>query len=335
MDWKRAAEELAVIIPRERLHARVLSWIEANKRRRGPWVVALSGGADSVCLLLLLWAHWPERRGRLLVAHFNHRLRGRESVADAAFCRRLCRGLGIEVVVGAWREQAGRVSEASAREARLGFLEGVLGERRSRVLWTGHQQDDIAETMLMRLARGSGSAGLSAPRPVQTLPGGRTNLRPLAGLSKADVSKFLIQVGVAWREDSSNATGLYFRNRIRNEVMPLWVASAEGRDALLGAALTRDILEEDEEALQAWLDSLRVLERGPRLLLEPLLGKPRALVRRALHRWLGASPYRGDLSRQGFEQLLSACVDARSTRFSLGVGGFALLRKRVLTYEAV
>jgi tRNA(Ile)-lysidine synthase len=296
-------------------------------------VAAFSGGADSLCLLLLLWAHWPERRRRLVAAHFNHRLRGRESLADAFFCRRVSRGLGISHEEGAWRERPLKASEAQAREARQAFLGTVLRKRRACVLWTGHQLDDIAETMLMRLARGSGSAGLSAPRPVQQRPDGVTLLRPLSGLSKAGVSKFLLQAGAAWREDSSNATGQYFRNRVRSEVLPAWCASAEGRDALAGAALSREWLEEDEEALQAWLASLAVLQPGPVLELGPLLDKPRALVRRALHLWLGATVYRGDLARQGFEQLLDACASGRSTRFSLGREGFALIRRKVLSFE--
>jgi len=280
MDWKHAAEELGVLLPKAQLHPRVLAWAEGEASRQGPWVVGFSGGADSLCLLLLLWAHWPRQRRRLVAAHFNHRLRGRESLSDAVFCRRVSRALGLSHEEGAWKDRPLKASEAQAREARQVFFRTVLRKRRASVLWTGHQLDDIAETMLMRLARGSGSAGLSAPRPVQQMSDGITLLRPLSGLPKASVSKFLLQVGVSWREDSSNATGLYLRNRVRAEVLPAWCASAEGRDALAGAALSRELLEEDDEALQAWLTSLGVLQPGPALDLAPLQDKPRALVRR-------------------------------------------------------
>ncbi|MBS0442913.1 MAG: tRNA lysidine(34) synthetase TilS, partial [Proteobacteria bacterium] len=158
--WARCAAEVAAALPRERLHPAVRAWT-ATASPRAPWAVALSGGADSVCLLLLLWAHWPERRGRLKALHFNHRLRGAESRRDAAFCARLCAALGVPLVVGDWTEARAGASEAEARTARHAFF-----ARQARVLWCGHQQDDIAETMFMRIARGSGTGGLAAPRPV-------------------------------------------------------------------------------------------------------------------------------------------------------------------------
>ena len=86
---REAAAKLAAIFPRERLDAAVLAWADAAPRR-AIWGIAFSGGADSLALLLLIWAHWPERRRRLRVLHFNHRLRGAESRADVVFCRRVC-----------------------------------------------------------------------------------------------------------------------------------------------------------------------------------------------------------------------------------------------------
>ena len=86
------AAKLATLLPRERLHPEVMAWA-TKPGRRAPWAVAVSGGADSLALLLLTWAHWPERRERLVALHFNHRLRGRESAADEKFCRRVCGGL--------------------------------------------------------------------------------------------------------------------------------------------------------------------------------------------------------------------------------------------------
>lgn len=138
-----------------------------------------------------------------------------------------------------------------------------------------------------------------------------------------------------WREDASNGTGDYFRNRIRNDVLPAWVASAEGRDALAGAALSRELVDEDDAALEAWVDALAPLSTdGGRLDVKTLHGKPRAVVRRALHRWLAAQRDTGDLSRQGFAALLAAVEKGRFTRFSLGRSGFAVIRKGVLAFES-
>jgi tRNA(Ile)-lysidine synthase len=334
MDWKKAAERLGEAVPVGRLHPAVRAWAEGRgAAARGPWSVAFSGGADSVALLLLLWAHWPERRETLCVLHFNHRLRGRESLADARFCASVARGLGLSFSPGAWSEADPEASEGSARAARMAFFDTELEASGSRALWLGHQLDDVAESLLMRLARGSGLSGLAAPRPVQRMPGGRVHLRPLLRLRKRELCEALRAAGVPWREDSSNAGRAYLRNRMRHDVIPSWSEASGGRDALAGAGLARELLEEDEQALEAWLRELAPLQRAGRLRLEPLAGKPRAIVRRALHRWLLSTTYRGDLSRQGFELLLRAVEAGAPTRQSLGNEGFAVITKGLLVYR--
>ena len=326
IDWKRSAAALAVAVPQSRLHPAVLAWAKTSGPR-APWTVAFSGGADSLALLLLLWAHWPERRARLNAAHFNHRLRGRAADADERFCATVCAGLEVKYVAGAWSEARRGASEAEAREARMAFF-----AKQARVLWLGHQQDDIAETMLMRLARGSGAAGLAAPRPVQTILRGRVHVRPLLTLKKEEIAAALRAAGIPWREDASNARGDFFRNRVRHDVLPAWAAAAQ-RDALGGAARTRELLEEDDVALEAWLDALQPEVPNGALAVRDLSGKPRALLRRALHRWLLAQPRAGELSRQGFDALLDAVVRGAPTRHSLGREGFAVIRGGVLRFE--
>ena len=316
---RERAEQLAVLLPKTRLHPRVLEWAE-NSSRRARWCVAFSGGADSLSLLLLIWAHWPERRGRLRVLHFNHRLRGAASRGDALFCRKVCAELGVDFFGGEWREAKKGASEAEARAARLEFF-----SQHSRSLWQGHQQDDVAETMLMRIARGSGTAGLAAPRPVQSMPGGRTHLRPLLTLKKKEVLTALRKLGVSWREDASNAADDFFRNRVRRSVVPRWQLAA-GRDVLAGAALARELLEEDDSALEEWLAELQPFNARGALDLAKLKGRPKALVRRALRLWLGRQRGVGELARQGFESLLEAVRLARPTRQSLGANVFAVIK---------
>jgi tRNA(Ile)-lysidine synthase len=302
--------------------------------------VALSGGADSVALLLLLREHWPQRAPGLVALHFDHRLRGRESAADARFCRRLCAGLGVAFVGGRWDSGTRSRSAAGARQARFTFIEGAMRARRIRVLWLGHQQDDVAETMLMRLARGSGSAGLAAPRPVHPFPPepgrvrGRFHVRPLLALAKRDIAGALRASGVPWREDSSNATGSHFRNRLRNRVVRAWVRASE-RDALAGAARSRELLEEDDRALEAWVDATGCLGADGSLAVARLAGRPRAVVRRALHRWHLAQERAGDLSRQGFDTLLQSVERGSPVRHSLGRHGFAVIRGGRLRFEAL
>jgi tRNA(Ile)-lysidine synthase len=101
-----------------------------------------------------------------------------------------------------------------------------MAARGAVVLWTGHQKDDIAETLLMRLARGAGPAGLAAPRPVSLRDDGRIFLRPLLTLGKSELAGALADAGLNWREDATNATRDHFRNRIRYEVLPRWQDAA-------------------------------------------------------------------------------------------------------------
>jgi tRNA(Ile)-lysidine synthase len=329
--WSQGAERLAALLPQTRLHRAVLAWASAPGRR-GPWVVALSGGADSVALLLLLWAHWPQRRSRLRAVHFNHRLRGRAADRDEAFCRRVCRALGVELWVGRRRLAEKIQGEAGARELRFAFIEKQLRTHRAKALWLGHQQNDVAESMLMRLARGSGTAGLAAPRPVHLLPGGRVQLRPLLDLKHEEIVAALGALRLSWREDATNAGGDFFRNRVRNEVLPVWLKSA-GRDAVAGAALARDLLDEDDAALELWADRLQAgMPRG-RLDLSMLKDVPRAVGRRLLRRWLNGQPGAAGLSRQAFELLLDAVEQGKPTRHSLGGQGFAVIRRRELYFE--
>ncbi len=334
--WPAAAAAIAAGIPRSRLNAAVVEWADQRPQNER-WAVALSGGADSVALLLLLHAHWPKRRSRLVALHFDHRLRGAESAADARFCGRLCAGLGVPLVAGRWEAGRRKKSEAGAREARFNFFEREMAVRRIRVLWLGHQQDDIAETLLMRLARGSGGGGLAAPRPIHALlpRKGREkfHVRPLLTLRKREIARALRDIGAAWREDSSNLKGSHFRNRLRLDVIPRWVRAAQ-RDALAGAALSRELLEEDDHALEAWVDSLELLGEDGTLSVSRLAGRPRAVVRRSLHRWLLLQRPVPDLSRQAFDTLMRSVERGTRVRHSLGQHGFAVIRGGRLCFEA-
>jgi tRNA(Ile)-lysidine synthase len=327
---------LAGQISKDRLHPAAVGWAERRPREER-WGIALSGGADSVALLLLLWAHWPRRRPLLVAFHFDHRMRGAESTADARFCAGLCRSLGIPLDAGRAAARRAGVTEAGARAARFAFIERAMGRRRMRVLWLGHQQDDIAESLFMRLARGSGSGGLAAPRPVHALGSGsrlRQHVRPLLTLSKKELTRVLRLAAASWREDSSNATDAHFRNRLRRGVIPGWVTASQ-RDALSGAARSRELLEEDDRALERWTDLAGALETDGTLVVSKLTGAERAVVRRSLHRWLLRQPEAGDLSRQAFEVLLRAVERGEPIRHSLGSNGFAVIRKGRLRFVSI
>ncbi|HVU15626.1 MAG TPA: tRNA lysidine(34) synthetase TilS [Candidatus Didemnitutus sp.] len=328
-NWRACAVRLSAAIPLSELHPSSLAHA-GSRAAAGPWAMAVSGGADSVALALLLWGHFPADRRRMVLLHFNHRLRGRAADTDAVFCMRLARSLGIRSAVGEWKRRPADPGEAEARLARHEFFARDMKRLKSRTLWLAHQQDDVAESMLMRLARGSGTAGLAAPRAIQQVDG-RWHVRPLLGLSKDRICSALTETGATWREDATNVTSRFFRNRVRSAVIPAWQRAA-GRNAVAGAALARERLQEDDEALEQWLAQHRPLS-GRILSVSRLKGLPMALWRRALHHWLAVVRPETDLSRRGFDALLAVLRSGRDSRFSLGAKGFAILKRGSLSFK--
>ena len=182
-------------------------------------MVALSGGADSVALLDALVALRARRGLRLVAAHLDHGLRP-ESADDARFCEELCARLGVSIRIGhadvrarAERERGG-IEEAARRE-RYAFLRRVRREEGAFAIATAHNRDDQAETLLLRLLRGSGRVGLGAISARR-----RGIVRPLLTVSREEVLAHLEERGLSWREDPTNADPRYFRNRVRHELLP-------------------------------------------------------------------------------------------------------------------
>jgi len=185
----------------------------------------------------------------------------------------------------------------------------------------------------MRLGRGSGAGGLAAPRAVQRFRGNNIcHLRPLLGLRSRELQEALAAAGGSWRIDESNLSARYLRNRMRSDILPVW-EDAMGRDAVAGSALSRRLLDEDDEALATWLEEIDPFDDQGRLNLRTLQGRPMALWRRALHRWLHQQRDVGDLSRGGFENLLALAHDGATRRFSLGKAGFVRIRRGWLFFE--
>jgi tRNA(Ile)-lysidine synthase len=186
----------------------------------GPGVVAVSAGADSVALLRAL-ADEPAIPG-LGIAHLNHRLRGAESDADAAFVAGLCPHLphwteAVDVASAA----AGDNLEDTARRVRYDFLARVAREAGAGWVVTAHTLDDQAETVLHRLIRGTGLRGLRGIAESRELAPGVRLLRPMLTVSRAEVIAYLRAIGQTWREDATNRNLAFTRNRIRHELIPL------------------------------------------------------------------------------------------------------------------
>ncbi len=185
-------------------------------------LVAVSGGADSVALLHAMTT-LRVRPDQILVAHYNHALRGDESDGDEQFVRQLCSQLEVPVEVGR-ADTAGANSperrEAQARRLRYQFLLGVAKRSVARYVATAHTAEDQAETILHRIVRGTGIAGLTGIPAVRQLTPVTALVRPLLTVSRAEVLSYLQGMGQSHREDSSNRSTAFTRNRIRHELLP-------------------------------------------------------------------------------------------------------------------
>lgn len=207
-------------------------------------VVAVSGGADSMALLhLLIGLNRQEGWSlRLHVAHLNHRLRGEAAEQDAAFVQAISDDLAlpctIEVrdVARAARERAAGLEEVG-REERYAFLERVCLHTTARIVATGHHADDNAETILQRILRGTGLRGLCGiPRQRPIHPMSDVILvRPLLRFRRGELRKYLLDQGIGFREDATNAQLEPTRNRLRHELIPRIeeTVNPQVRDALL------------------------------------------------------------------------------------------------------
>ena len=174
--------------------------------------VALSGGKDSVALLFALYLLKDEWSISLEAAHFNHHLRGEESQRDEGFVRDLCDRFDIPLTVGeGWVEPGEKGLEAAAREARYAFFRTLPGK-----IATAHTADDNAETVLLRMVRGTGLKGLGAIAPKNG-----TVIRPLLSTTRQEIETFLASYSLPHVEDSTNGEDDFLRNRIRHSVMPL------------------------------------------------------------------------------------------------------------------
>lgn len=222
-------------------------------------IIAVSGGADSVALLLAI-ADLRKRKKlglRFVVAHFDHGLRGDESEADKAFVAALASDLGLEFNTKKGKLPASGNLEQNARKARYEFLLRTAAKHNAFAVLTAHTTNDQAETFLMNLLRGSGIDGLSAMPPVRTFDGADVKLvRPLLRwATRDDTEGFCRASGVQYRSDAMNDDLLFTRVRIRKELIPILrtynpqiVASLAGTAELISSTDQVPMVPEDLES---------------------------------------------------------------------------------------
>ncbi len=257
---------------------------DAGVRRGDRLVVAVSGGADSMVLLDVLVGLAPRLDLQLCVAHIHHGLRGRSADRDAALVTAEAARCGIPVRVerlaAAGRERGTSV-QVWARTARYARLEAI--RRRLRAAWilTAHNRNDQAETVLLNLLRGAGPRGLAG------IPAARERiLRPLLGVSRAEIERYAAMRGVRFREDPSNRSVAYRRNRIRRRLLPMLAREYNPRIVESLAALAEQAREDDDALTSdaAMLASTAVRARGRAVgvSVQALRAAPPAVARRLL-----------------------------------------------------
>ncbi|MTV48501.1 tRNA lysidine(34) synthetase TilS [Heliobacillus mobilis] len=287
-------------------------------------VIALSGGADSVCLLLLFKKVSPQFGIELAAAHYNHGMRGKESDEDAAFVAELTNRLQVPLFLETaplkwWQQEPGTKMEA-ARRLRYDFLSRSAEQAGARWIALAHHADDMAETVLFHMLRGSGIKGLSG------IPAKRGPfVRPLLPFRRKELEEFLKAEGQHWRHDSSNDSDVYTRNRIRHQIMPALLSF----NPKLVETLCRnaDLLRADAEFLDRECELVYgQVQQEEGLKVQALVDLPLALRRRVLRRFLEPENPGSEKTDAILEQLQknfgrSKIVDQVGGKYLINEGG--------------
>lgn len=283
-------------------------------------LVAVSGGADSVSLLDALVR--LNERGKLPVkifaAHLNHQLRGEESDEDEAFMTRLAMQYNLKCfieqapIAEIARAEKGNL-EATARQVRYDFLGRAAESFGASFVLTAHTQDDQAETILMRLLRGSGMEGLRGIHGARRLSQSVELIRPMLSVTRAEVIEHCKHYNLKFRTDSSNYLPDFTRNRVRQELLPLLRSFNPRSDEAL--ARMAELLTDDQDVLhQIALGALIEARQGAGLNAKILRQQTTAIRRRVLRLWLREE-------RGGIERIEMVHVKAIERLILRGHGG--------------
>ena len=248
-----------------------LAFLWPEDERTGPLGLAVSGGADSLALLLLAHHALP---GEIAVASINHGLRP-EAASEVALVGEVCAALDLAFTPISVQLAPGNL-QAKAREARYAALTQWVQERGLGALATAHHADDQAETLLMRLARGSGLAGLAGVRGATVLPDGETPLlRPLLDWRKAELEQIVTAHGIDPARDPSNADPAYDRVRMRDHL-----GQHEALLPVEGLARSAEHLAESWRAIEwyAQIDWEEMVQRAPGPVVRYFVNVPRVIA---------------------------------------------------------
>jgi len=252
----------------------------------GRYLVGVSGGRDSIALL-----HWLHERGhqKLIVCHLNHQLRGRSSDADARFVEKLAAKCDVDLEMGSSniRETAAKQKmsiETAARDARYKFFAKIAKRRRCHTIFLAHHADDLVETFLINLFRGSGATGLGAIRQVskRRVEGvDLTTVRPFLGVWRSEIDRYVSKHRLKFREDASNKNLAPLRNRIRRRIIP-YLEKNLGRNIRQSIWRAAMVAAEEEN----WIENQLPNATDVNLSVVKLRDLPIALQRREILKWL-------------------------------------------------
>lgn len=291
-------------------------------------VAAVSGGPDSMALLHLLRQMSEEKPMRIIAAHVNHRFREQESAREAELVARTAEEWGIPletavIDVPAYIKETGLNAQEAARKKRYAFFKEAAAKHGARLLLLAHHADDQAETVLMRIVRGTGIGGL-AGIPRRRKEDRLELIRPLLRITKKELLSYCERNGVPYATDSSNFSRKYVRNAVRLDVLPmLRKINPRVDEALVRLA---DLASAEDDFMTR--EAARLLEtvaarsgEGFRVNLEKFHGLHVALQRRILHLILKYSSESWfSLEYQKLDELLDAMADQRKTVHRIDIG---------------
>jgi tRNA(Ile)-lysidine synthase len=270
-----------------------------NFPRHHNYLVGVSGGRDSVSLL-----HWLAELGyhKLIVCHLNHQLRGRSSQTDARFVEKLAEKYDVGFDLGladvrALAKRKNMSTETAAREARYAFFAETARRRNCRTIFVAHHADDLVETFLINLFRGTGNAGLAAMREILTRRINGVDLtiaRPFLSVWRKEIDDYVREHRLTFREDATNKNLTPLRNRIRQRMIP-YLEKVLGRNIRQNIWRTAMIAAEEEK----WIESELPDSTHAELSVPKLRTLPIALQRRTLLKWLRAQ----NVANVGFDAI--------------------------------
>lgn len=275
------------IIPLNFLHK---SSIELLNKINGPIGIACSGGVDSVALIYLIYYYFPHLQNKIIIFYYNHNILNLNyQIQCANVISKISQELKLEVITDKLLNNINKTihKENFLRQKRHNFYLTSLNQIKSNYLLIGHQANDVAENILMRLSRGSGLEGLSSPKPINSMLKNKIYIRPLINIKKQYLIEMMSVIDKEWIEDYSNSQNFCYRNCIRNLVINQWEKCYKNC-IYKGILRSRTLIEEDFYALEWVVKKINYIKIQKNVININLKFRkfPKAIIRRILNQFL-------------------------------------------------